>query len=182
MNFPTYDLNLLKNYKALLLSRTLSEAAERSCISQPAMSRALVRLQHVFKDQLFFTSRNGIVPTPLSISLKGDVLDIVKKLEELPSESIIFDPLASHCSFNVYCSDMFMSSLASPLLEAINNKQLSVKINLFPTHLITATENPDAEEPDLLIIGTELHKSEITGAKLFEVPYKEFYCHMSGLG
>ena len=51
-NILNIDLNLLKALDALLETESVSKAAERVNLSQPAMSRALNRLQHAMKDPL----------------------------------------------------------------------------------------------------------------------------------
>ena len=47
------DLNLLPIFDALMQEQQLSRAAERLCMSQPAVSNALKRLRISFRDDLF---------------------------------------------------------------------------------------------------------------------------------
>jgi Bacterial regulatory helix-turn-helix protein, lysR family len=57
------DLNLLPALAALLEERSISKAAERHHLSQPAMSRVLQRLRGTFDDDLLVRTRQGI-PSP----------------------------------------------------------------------------------------------------------------------
>ena len=50
------DLNLLVPLHALLEERQVTRAAERTFLSQPAMSRALERVREMFRDPLLVRS------------------------------------------------------------------------------------------------------------------------------
>ena len=52
-NLRSVDLNLLPIFEAAYEERGLSRAAQRLAMTQPAMSHALTRLRHVFRDDLF---------------------------------------------------------------------------------------------------------------------------------
>ena len=67
------DLNLLVALHILLQEGSVSRAAERLNITQPAMSKTLGRLRETFDDPLFVRSKRGIQPTPRAISLAGEL-------------------------------------------------------------------------------------------------------------
>ena len=58
----TLDLNLLKTLDALLDERSVTRAAERLSLTQPAVSGMLTRLREGFDDPLFTRSQRGIIP------------------------------------------------------------------------------------------------------------------------
>ena len=58
------DLNLLVALQALLEEKSVTKAAERLFISQPAMSRVLQRLRHQLDDPLFTRTGNELIPSP----------------------------------------------------------------------------------------------------------------------
>ena len=64
------DLNLLVSLQVLLEELNVTRAAERLHVSQPAMSKTLLRLRLVFEDPLFTRSGRGLVPTPRALELK----------------------------------------------------------------------------------------------------------------
>lgn len=64
------DLNLLVSLQVLLEELNVTRAAERLHVSQPAMSKTLLRLRSVFEDPLFTRSGRGLVPTPRALELK----------------------------------------------------------------------------------------------------------------
>lgn len=52
MNFLTLDLNLLRDFDAVMIEQNLTRAAEKLAMTQPAVSNALKRLRHAFNDEL----------------------------------------------------------------------------------------------------------------------------------
>ena len=58
------DLNLLVSLQALMEERSVTRAAERLYITQPAMSRVLQRLRDQLDDPLFTRSGNRLIPSP----------------------------------------------------------------------------------------------------------------------
>ncbi len=69
MQYSNFDMNLLRTLDALLVEKSVTRAAERLCISQPAMSGSLQRLREYFKDQLLIRMGRDMVLTPLGESL-----------------------------------------------------------------------------------------------------------------
>ena len=60
------------NYRALhvlIEERSVSKAANRLHVTQPAMSKTLNRLRETFDDPLFARSKRGIQPTPRAEAL-----------------------------------------------------------------------------------------------------------------
>ena len=64
------DLNLLVALQILLEEQSVTKAADRLFITQPAMSKTLQRLRELFDDPLFIRSGRGLVPTPRAVELE----------------------------------------------------------------------------------------------------------------
>jgi DNA-binding transcriptional LysR family regulator len=58
------DLNLLLAFESLMAERSVTRAAERMSVGQPAMSASLARLRTFFGDPLLVRDGRGLVPTP----------------------------------------------------------------------------------------------------------------------
>jgi DNA-binding transcriptional LysR family regulator len=63
MDIRNVDLNLLVALDALLAERSVSRAAVRLHLSQPATSALLARLRELFDDPLLLRSARGMLPT-----------------------------------------------------------------------------------------------------------------------
>ena len=57
------DFTLLQHLQVLIEQRSVSRAAERLGIGQPAMSRILARLRDQFDDPLLVRGPRGMMPT-----------------------------------------------------------------------------------------------------------------------
>lgn len=93
MHLKAIDLNLLTALGALLRQHSVSRAAREVGLSQPAMSRALDRLRHLFDDELMIRSGAGMVLTaraetlaPRVQAILADILDVVAEPEFDPGK------------------------------------------------------------------------------------------------
>ena len=77
------ELRLLTSLEALLETRSVSQAADRLGVSQPAMSRTLARLRDQLGDPLLVRSRGGMVPTPRAEALAGPLRRWLTQGEDL---------------------------------------------------------------------------------------------------
>src|SRR5215475_3800341 len=87
-----YDLNLLPVFVTLMEERSVTRAAERLGITQPALSNALARLRLMMQDQLFIRERYGIQPTPIAQELAPVIVEALAKIDEAILGQQDFDP------------------------------------------------------------------------------------------
>lgn len=69
MNLRRIDLNLLTIFDAVIAEGSITKAAARLGMTQPALSNALTRLRRQVDDPLFVRVGNRIVPTPRAEAL-----------------------------------------------------------------------------------------------------------------
>jgi DNA-binding transcriptional LysR family regulator len=70
VNLRSVDLNLLVALEALLEEANVTQAAARAGMSQPAMSRSLGRLRHMFGDKLLVRGSPGLIRTAKADALR----------------------------------------------------------------------------------------------------------------
>lgn len=87
-----YDLNLLPIFIALMEERSVTRAAERLGMTQPALSNALARLRLMMKDQLFVRERYGIQPTAIALELAPAIAEALARLDDAVLGQQEFDP------------------------------------------------------------------------------------------
>jgi DNA-binding transcriptional LysR family regulator len=73
MNVRDADLNLLRVFDAVLHERSVTAAAARLGLTQPAVSNALARLRGQFGDPLFVRTAGGMDATPFARELAQPV-------------------------------------------------------------------------------------------------------------
>lgn len=105
MNFGALDLNLLKVLDALFAEGSVSRAAARLKLSQPATSNALGRLRHHLGDPLFVRSREGMVPTARALKLRGPLTEALRTLQAALVAPEPFDPRTARRTFVLAASD-----------------------------------------------------------------------------
>src|SRR5262245_10537736 len=101
LNLRSVDLNLLPVFEAAYEERSLSRAAARLAMTQPAVSHALSRLRAVFEDELFIRQARGVAPTPVADQIYGKLRGALSSVREAVTESRGFDPATSRRSFFV---------------------------------------------------------------------------------
>lgn len=85
------DLNLLVALQVLMEEQSVTRAAERLYITQPAMSKTLQRLRELFDDPLFIRSGRGLIPTPRATELATQLPSVLSGVSQLV-ERTTFDP------------------------------------------------------------------------------------------
>ena len=89
------DLNLLPIAVALYDELSVSRAARRLGMSQPAVSKALRRLRETFEDPLFVRGPSGIVPTPRLHAIVRAARPHLQHLQEDLLKGERYDPATS---------------------------------------------------------------------------------------
>jgi DNA-binding transcriptional LysR family regulator len=123
------DLNLLPALAALLDERSISKAAARHHLSQPAMSRVLQRLRHTFQDELLVRTATGYDLTPRARRLQDELAVILPRLDRL-LRGEAFDPETATNLFRLCCPDSGALNLASNLPRAMARQAPSTQLEL----------------------------------------------------
>lgn len=76
-----YDLNLLRVFLVLMEERSVTRAADRLGITQPALSNSLNRLRDILLDPLFIRERYGMQPTAKAEELAPAILEAISQLD-----------------------------------------------------------------------------------------------------
>ncbi len=108
------DLNLILALHWLLTERSVSLAAERMHVTQPAMSRSLGRLRDVFHDPLLVKTGRSMEPTPTALDLQPKVEEAIESLREIMRHRHEFDPQTQSGVVTIACVDY----LTVPVVEA----------------------------------------------------------------
>ena len=109
------DLNLLIALDTLLRERSVTVAAGRLGLSQPALSASLARLRRYFDDELLTRVGNKYELTPLAVALLERTTVAVAATAEVFTASVDFDAATAEREFELYVSDYAASVLATEL-------------------------------------------------------------------
>ncbi len=167
MRLKGLDLNLLVALDILLEERSVSRAAERLHLSQPAASAALGRLRDYFHDELLVLHGKRLIPTSYAESLVPEVKRILSQVENLIALSSDFDPAKSERLFRLMSSDYILNVLITPLITSIQDRAPNVKFNMRLSQEIVKTEF-ERGKIDLMIVPDEYMSIQHPSELLFE--------------
>jgi DNA-binding transcriptional LysR family regulator len=117
IDLSAIDLNLLVAFEALFEERSVTLAAQRLHLGQPAMSAALGRLRLVFEDDLFIRTGREMQPTSKSLEIASGILGSLNQLRQTLEASQVFDPKTSSRWFAIGSPDYTSSVVLPSLLE-----------------------------------------------------------------
>jgi len=133
-----YDLNLLPIFVAVLEERSVTKAARRLGITQPALSNALARLRTLLNDPLFIRGRDGMQPTPKATALAPAVAAALAGLDTAVLGLQDFDPARASLQLtlapNSYVELVLMPEVVARLRERAPG--ISVRLTPFGTDLV----------------------------------------------
>jgi DNA-binding transcriptional LysR family regulator len=122
MNVQDIDLNLLIGFDALLDELSVSRAAARLGVTQPAMSSTLKRLRQLFDDPLLVRSSDGMLPTDKAKALKGRVKAALASIQALMDDAGEFDPKTLQRTLHIGLND-YASVLVIPRVYPLIRSQ-----------------------------------------------------------
>lgn len=100
-NLRSFDLNLLVAFDALMLDGSVTKAAARLRIQQPAMSNQLSALRMLFKDELFVRVGNVMQPTAKAEQLAVGVRQVLALAQATVLSAETFEPDLSDRTFQL---------------------------------------------------------------------------------
>ncbi|WP_437731349.1 LysR family transcriptional regulator [Sorangium sp. So ce1335] len=118
MNLSAIDVNLVVALDALLQERSVTLAARRVGLSQPAMSHALTRLRELFSDPLLVRVGRQMALTSRAEAMTPQVAAIMHDLAGLfGGTAPAFDPATSDRAFRIATTE-YVEILLLPQLNA----------------------------------------------------------------
>ncbi len=127
-----YDMNLLPIFVALVEERSVTRAAERLGLTQPAISNALARLRVTMRDPLFIRERYGIRPTEMAENLAPAIAAALATLDDAILGQQDFDPALAQRSFTIAPTGYVEFVLAPALVARLQAEAPGIRLRLTP--------------------------------------------------
>lgn len=113
------DLNLLVVFETLMHERSVTRAAEKLFLGQPAISAALSRLRSLFDDPLFVRTGRSMEPTARANEIFALLSPALDSISTAVSRATDFDPATSTAVFRIGLSDDVEFALLPQLLRRL---------------------------------------------------------------
>lgn len=128
----SFDLNLVKVFLAIWETGSVTLAAQRLHLTQPAISHSLRRLRDQFNDPLFTRVGNLMMPTPMAASLHGAFDQSMLILGQSLQERASFDPATSERVFRLAMSDVSEFYFLPALLTELESRAPHLRLETVP--------------------------------------------------
>lgn len=123
-----FDLNLIKVFLAISDAGSLTIAAHRLGLTQPAVSHALKRLRHEFGDPLFVRSGKRMEPTQTAIGLRATFEAAMQLVGTTMRKARSFDPQSATRQFRIALTDTGELVMLPRLLAALQDAAPGVSV------------------------------------------------------
>jgi len=125
------DLNLLIIFAVIAEEKSVTRAAARLLLSQPAVSRALQRARAAFQDDLLVRSPSGFELTLRGRKILQELEDLLPKIEGLVMPSV-FDPKRERSNFRISGPDNVCIALLPRLCRRDTTERDKVNFDFLP--------------------------------------------------
>ena len=164
------DLNLLKTFDALMDEGSVTRAAQRLMLTQPAVSAMLTRLRDYFDDPLFVRSQRGMVPTERAMTLAGPIKQVLADINLL-LQPIHFDPQTSKMTYTIAATDYALKAVIVPLMAELKKQAPGIRVAVIAVNQDSLSRQMEQGEVDLALVTPETTPEELHGRALYEEQY-----------
>ncbi|EJN01457.1 LysR family transcriptional regulator [Herbaspirillum sp. YR522] len=165
------DLNLLLTLETLLAERNVSRAADRLCLSQPAVSSQLNRLRTLFDDALLVPGHRAMMPTAKALTLREPLRQALDQVRATLAEHRHFDPKTARLTVSIACTDYLQKVIVQPLLVALRKQAPGVRIALRHLDVAQLEAQMASGEVDLALMSPEHAPASLRTRHLFDEHY-----------
>lgn len=122
------DLNLLVALDVLLEESSVSRAAARLHLSEPAMSRTLGRIRKALGDPVLVRAGRTMVPTPHALAVQGEVRAVVERARALFLAGGRVDLATLTRTFTVLANESFTAVFGAALFGRVAEEAPGVRL------------------------------------------------------
>jgi DNA-binding transcriptional LysR family regulator len=157
------DLNLLVALDALLEEGSVSAAADRLHITQPAMSRTLARLRRSTGDEILVRSGRVMLLTPYASEIRAEVHQLVTQAGALFNRTRGVDPGTLERTFTIESNDVLAGALLPRLVPQVAASAPGVTLRFVAE---TETDSLRRGNVDLRLTAETTHPPDVRASTL----------------
>nr|WP_321238184.1 LysR family transcriptional regulator [uncultured Tolumonas sp.] len=164
------DLNLLKALDVLLDERSVTRAANKLALTQPAVSGMLTRLRDSFDDPLFVRTQRGIIPTPRALELAGPVKRVLEDIGTI-LQPTSFEPITATTTISIAATDYALQTIIVPFLSTLRQCAPNIRIIVRPIEDDCVQSQLESGAIDIALMTPETTPPELHARRLFDEQY-----------
>jgi DNA-binding transcriptional LysR family regulator len=165
------DIGMLRTFDALMRERSVSRAAARLFLSQPAVSASLNRLRDTFGDPLFTRTSHGVVPTGRAQALAPQIERVLVDIAALLDADQPFAPATSQRIFRIAGSDHASHLVLPALSRTLTAAGSAIRLVWEPPGTSPLAERLHKGDFDLGVIARIHVPSDVETLTLYEDRY-----------
>ncbi len=152
MDIEPNDLKLLVTLDVLLSEGSVTAAARRLGVSQPALSAQLARLRNMFGDPLLVMSGRRMVPTTRAEALRTPLQRMLRDLEGVIRTAAAFDPTTSTQTFRVGGTDYVHAVMLQGFVGRLNKRAPGLRIALMAVEPDSVWQDLESGRTDAAVV------------------------------
>ena len=171
MDTRRLNLNLLVTLEVLLVERSVTKAAARLHLSQPAVSTQLSRLRQLFDDPLLIPAQRGMTPTAKALELLQPLRQALDQVRASVEFHRSFDAAKAKLIVAIACTDYLQAAVVRPLVVDLRKKAPGVRVALRNLDLAQLERQMERGEVDLALMTPQAAPTSLRARHLFEERY-----------
>jgi len=128
-NLRSFDLNLMLVFDALMEERSVTKAAVKLRVQQPAMSHSLSTLRLLLQDELFVRVGQTMRPTPRAHAMAVGVNQVLSQAHRILLTAQPFDPSREERTFRIGFSSELEVILMPPLAAHLHKHAPGIRVH-----------------------------------------------------
>ncbi len=164
------ELNLLTVFDAIMTEGSITRAAERLAMTQPAVSNTVSRMRSLWKDEVFIKDGRNIQPTLYAKNLWAEIKEPLQQLDRAITPTA-FEPGTAKRTFRIASADAIIDIAWKPLRQIIEREAPNINVYAMPYTIVNGQQLLDDAEVDLVIGTLNIVPSMITSTYLFSSCY-----------
>ncbi|WP_019530818.1 LysR family transcriptional regulator [Dasania marina] len=161
------ELNLMVIFDTIMTEKSITRAADRLAMTQPAVSNAVARMRDAWKDELFVKDGRNIQPTLYAKNLWDQVKDPLHQLN-LAINPGHFDPKTAQRTFRVAVSDIVVDTIWLQMRRLFEAEAPGINLHAVPYTIVNSQQVLDDAEVDLVVAASNPMQENIRSSYLFD--------------
>jgi DNA-binding transcriptional LysR family regulator len=171
MNTKNLDLGLLVTLEALLAERSVTRAAHRLNLSQPALSARLARLREALGDPLLIPGQRGMILTQRALEMMQPLHEALEGVRRVVEQGTPFDPQTLRATVVIAASDYVQCALLARYSVVLRGEAPLIRIAWRTLDLMALTTQLERGEVDIALARPETAPAGMRQRRLYEEEY-----------